>query len=202
LYLFTAIENTMRTIFFSCLFFCCTAVAQGQKLSAEQQQIKQTFFSFLKFYQKNEKAFNQFELYKGKGKDNAPPYRIQWKEVEKYFAFLRSKVPMVGAAYIAAERKHFQQAEKDFKAYPEEEIPAGFDYDRWAGGQESIQYTIKWYTSPKNKYEVVIKENTATLRIGSELYKGAEENDRSWSFVPFVKEKGKWKMADNVYPAD
>ena len=31
---------------------------------------------------------------------------------------------------------------------------------------------------------------------------GATEADRSWSFVPFTKEKGKWKMADNVYPMD
>ncbi|MCC6762599.1 MAG: hypothetical protein IT252_15375 [Chitinophagaceae bacterium] len=175
--------------------------AQAQ-LNAEQESIRQTFFSFLKFYQKNEKAFNSFVLYKGKGKDNAPPYTVQWNEAEKYFNYLRKNVPYVGEAYIKAERNHFKFSDSCFKDDPTEEIAVGFDYDRWAGGQESIQYTIKWYTSSKNKYEVVIKGNTATLRIGSELYKGAEEKDRSWSFVPFVKEKGKWKMADNVYPAD
>jgi hypothetical protein len=175
--------------------------AQAQ-LNAEQESIRQTFFSFLKFYQRNEKAFNSFVLYKGKGKDNAPPYKVQWNEAEKYFNYLRKNVPYVGEAYINAERNHFKFSDSCFKDDPTEEIAVGFDYDRWAGGQESIQYTIKWYTSSKNKYEVVIKGNTATLRIGSELYKGAEENDRSWSFVPFVKEKGKWKMADNVYPAD
>jgi hypothetical protein len=172
------------------------------QLKAEQESIKQTFFSFLKFYQKNEKAFNSFVLYKGKGKDNAPPYHVQWNEAEKYFNYLRKNVPYVGEAYINAERKHFKFSDSCFKEDPIEEMPAGFDYDRWAGGQEHIDYTIKWYTSSKNKYKVIINGNKAELRIGSELYEGATEKDRAWSFLPFVKEKGKWKMADNIYPMD
>lgn len=81
-------------------------------------------------------------------------------------------------------------------------MATGFDYDRWAGGQESIEYTMKWYTSAKNKYEVIINGNTAVLKIGSELWEGADTKERNWSIVPFVKEKGKWKMADNIYPQD
>lgn len=172
------------------------------QLSGEQETIRQTFFSFLKFYQKNEKAFNTFKLYIGKGKDNAPPYHVQWNEVEKYFAYLRKSVPYVGEAYIDAEREHFRYSDSCFNADPLEEMPAGFDYDRWAGGQEDIDYTIGWYTSPKNKYKVTITGDKAELRIGGELWKGATEKDRSWSVIPFTKEKGKWKMADNVYPED
>jgi hypothetical protein len=109
----------------------------------------------------------------------------------------------VGEAYINAERAHFKFSDSCFKADPQDELPAGFDYNRWAGGQESIAYTYKWYTSAKNKYTVTITGNTAVLKIGSELLDGSNnEKDRSWSFVPFVKEKGKWKMADNVYPSD
>jgi hypothetical protein len=184
--------------------FCLSvfSFAAHAQLSAEQELIKQTFFSFLKFYQKNEKTFNSFVLYKGKGKDNNPPYKLQWNEAEKYFNYLRKNVPYVGEAYINAERNHFKKSESYFKEDPTEEMPVGFDYDRWAGGQEHIDYTIKWYTSAKNKYKVIINDNKAELRIGSELYKGAEEKDRTWSFVPFVKEKGKWKMADNIYPMD
>ncbi|MBN8686333.1 MAG: hypothetical protein J0M10_04925 [Chitinophagales bacterium] len=182
-----------------CLLLTVAVFAQGQ-LNKEQQQIRQTFFSFLKFYQKNETAFNRFDLYSGTGKDEAPPYHINWKEAEKYFAYLRKSVPFVGEAYITAEREHFRFSDSCFKADPEEEMPAGFDYDRWAGGQESIDYTIKWYTDPKNTYEVIITGNKALLRIGSALSPGDKPEDRSWSVVPFVKEKGKWKMADNVYP--
>lgn len=171
-------------------------------MNSEQKLIKQTFFNFLKFYQKNETKFNSFKLYKGNGVENGPPYKVQWKEAERYFAYLRANVPFVGEAYIKAERNHFKYSDSCFKADPEEEIAAGFDYDRWAGGQESINYMIKWYTSPKNKYLVIINGNLAELRIGSELWEGAEEEDRSWSKVLFVKEKGIWKMADNIYPME
>ncbi len=184
------------------LLFLYVAVTANAQLTIEQQTIKQTFFSFLKFYKNNEKQFNAFRLYRGTGKENAPPYKIQWKEAEKYFAYLRKNVPYVGEAYIKAERTHFTYADSCFKADPQEEIAAGFDFDRWAGGQEDIAYTIKWYTSPKNKYIIAITGNTALLKIGSPLDKGAPEKDRSWSFVPFTKEKGKWVMADNIYPMD
>ena len=172
------------------------------QLNKEQEAIKKTFFDFLKFYQKNETKFNQFRLYTGTGKENNPPFKVLWTEVEKYFAYLRKSVPYVGEAYIKAERAHFKFSDSCFKADKEEIMPVGFDYDRWAGGQESIDYTIKWYTDPKNKYEVIITGNKAKLRIGAELYQGASEKDRSWYFVPFVKEKGKWKMADNIYHED
>jgi hypothetical protein len=176
------------------------SVVSNAQLTPEQDNIKKIFFNFLKFYQKNEAKFNSFRLYKGTGKENGPPYKVQWKEAEKYFSYLRTSVPYVGEAYIKAERTHFKYADSCFKTDPEDEIAAGFDYDRWAGGQESINYTIKWYTAAKNKYEVIISGNKAELRIGSELWEGADETDRAWSFVPFVKENGKWKMADNIYP--
>jgi hypothetical protein len=183
-----------------CLLFLYVAVTANAQLTKEQQTIKQTFFSFLQFYKKNEKQFNAFRLYRGTGKENGPPYKLQWKEAEKYFAYLRKSVPYVGEAYIKAEHTHFTFADSCFKADPQEEIAAGFDFDRWAGGQEDITYTLKWYTDPKNKYIVTITGNTALLKIGSPLDKGAPEKDRSWSAVPFTKEKGKWVMADNIYP--
>jgi hypothetical protein len=172
------------------------------QLNAEQVTIRKVFFDFLGFYKKNETKFNSFKLYKGTGKENNPPYKIQWKEAEKYFTYLRSSVPYVGEAYINTEKAHFKFSDSCFKAEPQDELPAGFDYDRWAGGQESIEYTYKWYTSAKNKYIVTITGNKAVLKIGSVLLGDSNnEKDRSWSFVPFVKEKGTWKMADNVYPA-
>ena len=78
--------------------------------------------------------------------ENNPPYKILWKGVEKYFTYLRTSVPYVGEAYIKAERNHFKFSDSCFKDDPVEEMPVGFDYDRWAGGQESIDHTIKWYT--------------------------------------------------------
>lgn len=188
----------MRKILLS-LLIASTVTATGQ-LNAEQKTIKKVFFDFLQFYKKNAKTFYSFDLYKGTGKEDSPPYHIQWKEAERYFKFLRTKVPYVGEAYIDSERNDFKFYDSCYKADPEEEIVVGFDFDRWAGGQDDIDYLIKWHTSPKNIYEVNITGNKAVLRIGSELFGEAEEKDRSWSFIPFVKEKGKWKMAGNISP--
>ncbi|MBI3138288.1 MAG: hypothetical protein HYZ15_06870 [Sphingobacteriales bacterium] len=186
----------------SLLCFAGLSLAGTAQLNKEQQQVKKTFFDFLKFYQRHETAFNSFRVYTGTGKENGPPYKIRWKEVERYFSFLRKNVPYTGEAYIRSERDFFNYCDSSFKADPLEEIPVGFDYDRWAGGQESIEYTIQWYSSPGNKYEVLISGNKAVLRIGAALEAGTKEEERSWSIVPFVKEKGKWKMAGNIYPEE
>src|ERR1043165_3963876 len=190
----------MKKIFFLSAITLFSLLSNAQ-LDPEQRSIKKIFYDFLKFYQKNEKKFKSFKLYKGVGKENNPPYKIQWKEVDRYFTWLRASVPYVGEEYIMNERLHFKYSDSIFKAYPEDEIPAGFDYDRWAGGQEDISYTMKWYTDPNNKYQIKIKGDKATLRIGT-LSEGMKEKDRGWSEVPFIKEKGRWKMADNIYPVD
>ncbi|MBP6430849.1 MAG: hypothetical protein KA319_03700 [Ferruginibacter sp.] len=172
--------------------FCIPAFAQ---LNTEQKSIKKVFTDFQSFYLKNEKKFNAFKLYKGQGKENTPPFHIQWKEVDKYFTYLRKNVPYVGEAYIKNEQTHFLYSDSCFKANPNDEIAVGFDYDRWAGGQESIEYMIKWYVNPKNKYKVIIKGGKAILKITSLINKEFTSSE-----VPFTKEKGKWVMADNVYP--
>lgn len=189
----------MRIVFIL-LSFSFLSVVTSAQLTSEEKTIKKVFFDFLQFYKKNSAKFNSFQLYKGTGKEQGPPYRIQWKEAEKYFQFLRTKVSYVGEAYIKSERSDFKFYDSCYKADPEEEIVVGFDFDRWAGGQDDIDYLIKWHTNPQNIYEVKISGNTAVLRIGAELWGEAEEKDRSWDYVPFVKEKGKWKMAGNISP--
>jgi len=182
------------------LFFCGFPVVA--QLNHEQQSIKQVFFDFLHYYQKNEERFYAFKLYKGTGKENGPPYHIQWKEVERYANFLRKNVPYVGEAYIASEKKDFQFYDSCYKDDPKEEMVVGFDYDRWGGGQEEIGYMVKWHTSKENLYKVNIKGNKAELLIGSPPFEGEKGKERSWSKVPFVKEKGKWVMAGNIDSVD
>jgi hypothetical protein len=191
----------MKGIFYFLVFFIIGHIATAQ-LSKEQESIKKIFFDFLNYYRDNEAKFYSFKLYKGTGKEDGPPYQINWKEVEKYFSWLRKNVPYVGEEYIKNERNDFKFYDSCFKEDPEEEMPMGFDYDRWTGSQEDVSYMIEWYTSPKNKFEVIIKGNKARLRIGAELWEGDDEKNRGWSVVDFVKEKGKWKMAANIYPVD
>ena len=126
----------------ACFIVLLFALPVFAQLNAEQLALRKVFFDFLGFYKKNESKFNSFRLYKGTGKENNPPYKVQWKEAEKYFTYLRSSVPYVGEAYIKAEKEHFKFADSCFKADPQDEIAAGFDFDRWAGGQESVELII------------------------------------------------------------
>jgi hypothetical protein len=172
------------------------------QLNQEQQTIKKVFFDFLHYYQRNENKFNSFHLHKGTGKESGPPYKIQWAEVERYVTYLRKNVPYVGETYIANERKDFKFYDSCFIDDPTDEMPVGFDFDRWGGGQESVEYLVKWHTNKDNIYQVKIDGNKAELRIGSPLWKGSQEKDRLWSKVPFIKEKGRWVMAGNVESID
>ena len=191
----------MKNLF---LLTVCTLsfLSPRAQLNKEQETIKKTFFNFLNYYKNQEKIFNAFQFYNGQGKQMNPPYHIKWAVAEKYFNYLRKNVPYVGEAYIQSETDHFKYADSCFKADPAEEMAAGFDYDRWAGSQESVAYTVKLHTSPKNKYIVSISSNRATLKIGSPLEKGGKESERSWNLVPFAKEKGRWVMAGNIYPQE
>ena len=182
---------------FSFLYFSSQA-----QLNTEQKSIKKIFIDFQNFYLKNEKKFDAFHMYKGQGKEFAPPFHIQWKEVDKYVAFLRKEVPYVGEAYIKSERLDYLYYDSCFKADPKEEMAVGFDFDRWAGGQESIEYMVKWNTNTKNIYKVTINGNKAILKIGFLLMKEDTEKDRIWDYVLFTKEKGIWKMASNITSVD
>lgn len=180
------------------LFVTLTTFNGFAQTKSEQETIKNTFFGFLKYYQEHEEQFQSFQLYKGSGEDGMPPYHIQWDEAEKYFNFLRKNVPFVGESYIERERAHFKYADSCFKVFLDEEMPIGFDYDRWAGGQESIEITYVIYTDTANKHEIIIKGDKAIFKIGFML--SDEEVVSDWNFVPFKKENGIWKMADNIYP--
>lgn len=193
-------------MYFRKTFNLIVALSFGLSLSAqlnqEQLVIKKVFFDFLHYYQHNEKKFNSFQLHQGTGKEDAPPYHIVWKEVERYANFLRKSVPFVGEKYIANEKNDFKFYDSCYKADPLDEMPVGFDFDRWGGGQESVEYLVKWHTGKDNIYQVIINGDQAELRIGSPLWKGSQEKDRIWSKVPFEKEKGRWVMTSNVESMD
>ncbi|MEI6087383.1 MAG: hypothetical protein WCR66_07350 [Bacteroidota bacterium] len=187
----------MRNLFISSVL-CFWYVNGWAQLSPEQKVIQNVFFNFLYSYQKQESIFDSFKICTGSGTENGPPYHIQWKEVDRYITFLKKSVPFVGDAYIENERKNFRFYDSCYKDDPKEELAVGFDFDRWAGGQENVAYLVKWHTDQKNIYQVNIKGNSAELRIGHPLWKGSVENERLWNIVPFIKEKGRWVMATNI----
>lgn len=174
-------------------------VASFAQLSKEQNEIKDIFFDFLNFYEKNEEKFNGFQLYKGSGTDNRAPYHINWEGVEAYFNFLKQEVPFVGDVYIEQERKAFINVDSNFIVYQDDDIPIGFEYDRWTNAQEEPKGVIAYLKSPKNTIEVNIDGDKAVLLIGSRDFGDENPNALLWQYVPFEKENNKWKMANNLH---
>lgn len=176
-----------------CILLSVHSIAQPQK---EEKNLIQKVQSFYKWYKINHTQLDAFKLYKGKGTDDAPPYTIQWAAVEKYFAFIRSKVPMLGEAFITWHRNDFKRIAEVFKKYPTEEIAIGFDYDRIVGGQVEIEEVIDYAFPASGKWEVKVKGNTAIVTCTFEAID--YETDRvveEKSETELKKEKGVWKIS-------
>lgn len=186
----------MKKVFLFLLFITSISRSNAQ-LTKEQDSIKNIFFDFIKFYQKNEKKFNSFQLYKGAGEKNNPPYHVQWKEVDRYFAWLRTDVPYVGEEYIKNEQWYFKYVDSCLKSDFKNDISVYFGFDRWTELQKDVSDTLKWYFDPNTKYEVEISADKAMIRIESP---GIWEKYHCISgllLVPFIKEKDTWKIAEN-----
>jgi hypothetical protein len=159
--------------------------------------IKKTM-AFYRFYEQNQKAFNAAGLYNSVNKNQSgPPYKIHWTGVNKYFKFLRTKATIhVGEQFITNEKLFFLQCDSNFKAYPDEEMPFGFDYDRIVGGQEDPKYVIQFNFAKGGKWSVHINADTAVVS-----YKVNYQFDKKvapeliTSSTQLVKEKGIWKIA-------
>lgn len=185
----------MKKILFGLLFsVAAITLANGQNtaFTKDQAAAKKTVVDFYKWYGSNWKKMDAFKLYKGRKKKDQPPYTINWKEVERYFTYIRQHVPQLGEAFISNEKKFFKQCQVDFDANPEEEIAAGFDYDRFVGGQEDPELIIReTILDKKNTWEVVIDGNKATVFVTDRHLEGEASKGK----VDLVKEKGSWKIS-------
>jgi hypothetical protein len=147
------------------ILFCLLSfvlLCSAQTKETKSLLIKKTN-DFYAWYKKNHTKLEKFHLYKGKGDNNGPPYRINWPAVEKYFAYIRVNTPVLGEAFITWHRNDFKRIDKWFKENPEEELPAGFDYERIVGGQVGVEEAVEYYFRKEGKWSVEINGNTATV---------------------------------------
>jgi hypothetical protein len=182
----------VKKLFFV-LFLLCTlpAIAQKKVMSADETVCKTTVIDFYKWYKANSRKIDAFVLYKGKKKNNMPPYIIDWKAVDRYFAFVRKSVPYLGEAFISNEKKFFADTQKDFDIYPDDEVPPGFDYDRFTDSQEDAKYTLSQVIlNRKSQWDVKLKGNTAVVYI---TVPGGIEQQKAK--VELTKEKDIWKIS-------
>jgi len=169
-------------------------IASAQKLSKDQQDIKNAVTSFYKWYQKNDHTINSFKLYKGKKKKDLPPYVIDWKEVDRYFSYIRKNVPLLGEAFIENEKKFFKNAEKEFIKDPEDEIAPGFDYDRFTGSQEDPKYTVDILLDKKSTWSISVAPDGKTAKV---LINHKISSDTEKFRIELDKE-GSWRIAKPI----
>src|SRR5262245_51663259 len=117
--------------------------AQYQRASAEDStRIGATIMDFYNWYLENPAKLNSFELYRGVKVKDQPPYKIDWKEADKYFAFIRSSVPQLGEEFIKNQRAFLKKCDSAFKADLDGDVPYGFDYDWYTNSQEEASYLV------------------------------------------------------------
>lgn len=178
----------MRLLFLFCFLLAVKGVAAQKKEAPDSAQIKATVIHFYKWYNLNRKKPAAFKLYKGKEKANSPPYVIDWAEAERYFAYLRKSVPYIGEGFIATEKRRLLESEEAFQKFPEDEVPAGFDYDPFTNSQEDTRIFLQELLKGSKKWRITFPEKgQAHVSV---LYPAGD----SFFCSDLVKEKSAWKI--------
>ncbi len=179
-------------IFFLLIGIVVLSTAQAQTLNKEQRLVKQVVVDFYKWYAVNDAKLYKFKLYKGRIEKDAPPYIIDWKVAEKYFAFIRKNVPWLGETFIVNERKFLKDCQLSFNKNPTEEMPIGFDYDRFTDTQEDAKYTLsETILNKKMFWQINIRSNNTNAVVGISEKQKTDEISK----IELVKEKGLWKIS-------
>lgn len=180
------------------LFFCgltAFGFAQAEMKPAspvDSLKIRKQASDFFRWYARNWRQVESFKLYTTSTSDTGQRHRINWKTVARYEEFLRSRLPMVGEAFILAERAFFRRADSAFRAEPQEEMPFGFTYDRWVNAQEYPSYVVPFILDPNRKWEILVQDNRGVIHIY--YLNPAEGRDQ----IRVVRERGRWKLASVI----
>jgi hypothetical protein len=182
----------MRSLFtvLIAVMVCSTINAQQGK-PTDSTQIRTTITNFYKWYQKNTTRISGFRLYSETGK--TPPFKINWKEVDRYLGWLKINAPQLGGEFAHNERLFFKECEKEFATQEKDDVPFGFDGDRFTNSQEP-EYTLE---EMKKARQWTVKINDATASVeawGAYTDKGKEVETLIICFE-MKKEKGKWTIA-------
>jgi hypothetical protein len=176
------------------LLLAGTATTKAQTSKTDSTQIRATIMSFYNWYLKNHAKLNSFKLYRGIKVKDAPPYRINWTEANRYFSFIRSSVPGLGEAFIAGQKVFLQQCDSAFRVDTEDEIPYGFDYDWYTNSQEDAGYLVDELKKAKQWATTVHGTEANVDVLGSFLNNGVPVETVIMCYI-MKREKGKWKIA-------
>ncbi|MEO5948390.1 MAG: hypothetical protein ABIP79_16350 [Chitinophagaceae bacterium] len=152
-------------------------------------EIRSVILDFYNWYNKNYEKFQDYNLYNGLKKADAPPYKINWDEVKKYQDFIRSSVPQLGEEFLTDQMTFFKKCDSAFKIDVKDEIPYGFDYDWYTNSQEDPQYLLEEINKKENKWEISVNGNVSTVKVHDE-----QNREYDLIVIRLKKESDKWKI--------
>ncbi len=156
--------------------------------------IRTVITDFYNWYNKNYARFQEYDLYNGIKKKDAPPYKINWDGVEKYQQFIRDSVPQLGEEFIKNQKHFLQQCDSAFKVEVEDDIPYGFDYDWYTNSQEDPQYLVDNINRAYN-WIIKVNEDDATVDIKAIFHVEERQTGETIMKLVMKKEQGNWKIA-------
>jgi hypothetical protein len=177
-----------------CLLAATGMTQPAATFKSDSTQIRATVLSFYNWYMKNHARLNSFELYTGIKTKDAPPYKINWKEAEKYFAYIRSSVPQLGEVFIANQRAFLKECDSAFKEDPEGDVPYGFDYDWYTNSQEDASYLVDELKKSK-QWVTTVNGSTADVDVLGYYMDGTRKIETVVMCFTMNKQKGKWRIA-------
>jgi hypothetical protein len=155
--------------------------------------IRNTVIGFYTWYSKHDTVFNKYDLYSGIKKEDEPPYKINWDEVEKYQAFIRDSVPELGDTFLQNQKRLFQKCDSAFKVDVNDDIPYFFDFDWYTNTQEDPAYLLEEIIKSKQWF-ITINGDEAIVDI-----KGFDEDGTkpAATVINLImkKENGQWTIA-------
>src|ERR1051325_7794636 len=108
----------MRYTSFLLIALLSAGLSAAQPVKSDSAEIRTAITSFYNWYNTNWKHIQAFKFYYSTKKKDSPPYKINWKEVERYFAYIRKSVPYLGEEFINQQRTFFTKCDEMFKEYP------------------------------------------------------------------------------------
>jgi len=168
--------------------------AADDQQSTDSVIIRTVIKDFYNWYKKNDQKLMAFQLYDGIKKTDRPPYRIDWKEVDKYHQFIRTNVPQLGEEFIMNQKQFFQECDSAFKVDKEDDIPYGFDYDWYTGGQEGPEYLVKEVNKP-GQWAMKWSGDYVTVDIKGVYNNNGKKEETTFVTVKMRKEGEEWKIA-------
>ncbi|MBL7721632.1 MAG: hypothetical protein JNK98_06530 [Chitinophagaceae bacterium] len=177
------------------LFSLVVSAQPARTNTADSVQIRKTVTDFYNWYKVNYKKFQAFKLYASVKGNDGPPYKINWKEADRYFAFLKTSVPYLGEDFSKWLRTHFKQCDSVFKVNTEDEIPWGFDYDWYTNSQEEAQVLIDELKKAK-QWAMTINGVSASVDVLGFYTDNGKKIETVVMCFKMKKEKGKWRIAE------